>query len=200
MGKLDLREGVLSGSLHKLTGVVSRTKSFVRSRVIPHDPKSVDQLAYRDTIRALSQFAKKIYQDILLPYTLPKATPFNNYMHANSLILSNKDFKYSDLMIFEGSLYNPGVLDCHKGAGEESVVIHWITAKQGEAQSSDVPILLAYNEEKDTAFHRVFGYRLDSERDIAISDFDQGDHIHCYLAFHNNEVVSSSGYGTFVWP
>lgn len=202
MSKVDFRTGDLNRAYGGMVGVTRKGINFIRKRVTPHDPESANQLNYREAMRLLTSWGRRIYPDILKTRTMglkPGMSQFNKYIQVNSVIRQNKAFTFADWLLFDGKLFNPGISTFDAIAPTDEAEITWSTEIQGEAKSADNVNELYVNETKNIWVRSVNHARSQGDF-IQTLSLSVGDVVHCYQFFRNStqNTWSKSSYKTTV--
>lgn len=183
MSKVDFRDGSLQKAYAGVVGVARKGQKFIRKRVIPSDPKTSAQIAYRQSVIDLTQWGRRIYPTVLRYRTdgvKPGTTKFNKFMQANKLIRDNKSFAYADLLLFEGKLYIPPISSFQAFEDIGEAEIQWSTALEGEAKGSDFVQFMVINETQNTWI--LSGNTRRSNASLSVNwDMITGDLLHAYM-------------------
>jgi len=149
-----LVEGI-SGSIGHVVLKQKNGKTFAGKKPHITDQKTPEQLIIRDIFSKLSHFAQLINNSVLTPYMRPKPkkmTHYNKFIKNNSHMFKAKEFKYQNLTIFNGPLFNPGLYKADLiDAGDpqiESIDAMWDTFHGGDPK--DTAIVILYDESRLT--------------------------------------------------
>jgi len=149
----------ISGGIGNVVFVEGQTVNYIRSKGHYTDPKTKGQVGVRDVFYFVSHIAKIINTPILKPYTYPRPkdmTPFNWMLHINQPMFESNEFKYEQLKIFDGPLYNPGInfFDFDfPGTSNEMIAFEWLAPPEPMyGNRNDVAIGVIYYEVIDTFY------------------------------------------------
>jgi hypothetical protein len=188
MAKFRYHAGKLSGSIGKeLTYSSWRGINYVKIYNAPSNPKTKDQVAVRTVFQHTAMVAKAIYEGVLKPYTFPhpkKITAYNRMIQINQAMFAEKEFDYSKLKIFEGSLHNPGLTNVaieNPGGQNESIFFQW---SEFQADPNDIAIPIVFDTATSTALFSI-SKRSVSEINIPTGSLRPIDpaSLHAYLVF-----------------
>lgn len=143
--------GNISG---KALGVVAgnwKGQNYVRSYVVPANPRTQAQTETRTLFKDVAQWGKNIVGIWLNTMTAPKpkkASPYNLFVKRNMDAQRGGTFSASDVVLAEGSLPLPATttLTVSKASGLE---LTFSTEVTGDAKDTDIVGVLLYNETKD---------------------------------------------------
>lgn len=143
--------GNISG---KTLGVVAgswKGQNYVRSYVVPANPRTQAQTETRTLFKDVAQWGKNIVGIWLNTMTAPKpkkASPYNLFVKRNMDAQRGNTFSVENVILAEGSLPLPATssVTVSKGSGLE---VTFSTEITGDAKSTDIVGVLLYDETKD---------------------------------------------------
>lgn len=143
--------GNISG---KALGVVAgswKGQNYVRSYVVPANPRTQAQTETRTLFKDVAQWGKNIVGIWLNTMTAPKpkkASPYNLFVKRNMDAQRGNTFSASDVVLAEGSLPLPATssLTVSKASGLE---VTFSTEITGDSKDTDIVGVLLYDETKD---------------------------------------------------
>lgn len=160
--------GNISG---KALGVVAgswKGQNYVRSYVVPANPRTQAQTETRTLFKDVAQWGKNIVGIWLNTMTAPKpkkASPYNLFVQRNMQAQAGNTFSVDAVVLAEGSLPLPATssITVSKGSG---VGVTFSTELTGDAKDTDIVGVLVYDETKDVF---VAGTALRSAGSISVS-------------------------------
>ena len=143
--------GNISG---KALGVVAgnwKGQNYVRSYVVPANPRTQAQTETRTLFKDVAQWGKNIVGIWLNTMTAPKpkkASPYNLFVKRNMDAQRGNTFSVENVILAEGSLPLPATssVTVSKTSGIE---VTFSTEITGDAKSTDIVGVLLYDETKD---------------------------------------------------
>ena len=143
--------GNISG---KALGVVAgnwKGQNYVRSYVVPANPRTQAQTETRTLFKDVAQWGKNIVGIWLNTMTAPKpkkASPYNLFVKRNMDAQRGNTFSVENVILAEGSLPLPATssVTVSKTSGIE---VTFSTEIAGDAKSTDIVGVLLYDETKD---------------------------------------------------
>lgn len=154
MGKIDFRDGSLTGKYLGMVGAAWKGISYVRKFVIPANPNSTDQQGARAAFAGLVAKGRRINSTILKDFIIPKPkgmSPFNEFIRRNQAMIEALAFTYSDMKIGIGGLFAFDTLAVDTASNTE-FILTWQDTLQGEALATDTLIVVVYNESTDSYY------------------------------------------------
>lgn len=198
MSKVDFRTGSLSRAYAGVVGVNRSGVNFVRKRVTPRDPQTANQLNYRQAIKELTYWGRRMYAKSLEVHSLgtpPRMTKFNRFVQVNTVIRDNKAFLFADMVIYDGNLFNPGLSFLEALASPSEVNYEWSTVLEGEAKNNDSLNHIIINE-RTKILIRTGANRRDSGNAGVNMSIQVGDiiHVYQYIRSKNRDKWAKSSY------
>lgn len=143
--------GNISG---KALGVVAgswKGQNYVRSYVVPANPRTQAQTETRTLFKDVAQWGKNIVGIWLNTMTAPKpkkASPYNLFVKRNMDAQRGQTFDVANVVLAEGSLPLPATSDItvSKGSGLE---VTFSTEITGDAKDTDIVGVLLYDSTQD---------------------------------------------------
>jgi hypothetical protein len=185
MASLNFIKGSIKGKVGQFIGSSWKGIDYIKTYTPPSNPRTEGQVAVRSVFQHCAHIAKALNQDVLKPYTFPKPhkmSPYNYMMHVNKSLFAAKTWDPKKLIIFDGPLFNPGMVIAETEEDDGlCVYIEWDT-EYGKADDRAIGIvhdevseLTFYAEElREGAFLRV-PLLLGGQPDVSF--------LHAYLAF-----------------
>ena len=202
MGKI--KAGILSPVSGKIGGVVGgkwKDQAYLRSFVIPANPRSADQTIQRNLFGKCVDFAKPIVGPVFNVYTdkfQPKMSGFNFFVKRN-ITLFTASPTYSGVKITEGKLFLESGAVASFGTSPGQVLVTFNEGLGNNGRETDKIYAVGYNATKNLwGFPSAPVTRVAGEIDVNIA-WSQADVIHIYLlaAQYNDGIlalISSSQY------
>lgn len=190
-----IRKGILGGISGKVANIVGgrwKTTDYIRSWVIPANPKSALQVIQRDKMKLCVNLARKILGSVINPFWDPFVTAqsgFNRFIQINiKLVADPVDFL--DFLMCSGKLLKTTITGCEYTTGTGLVAINWNNTANGNQDAADKAIGLCYDEERDLMFIDTGGQvRSDGSVSIDVGTGEDETKMSGYL-FLYNEVDS----------
>ncbi|MBA7679505.1 hypothetical protein ES703_87802 [subsurface metagenome] len=193
MGRVDFRTGDLTGKLGGMVGARWKQSPYTRKYVIPANPRTLDQVANRESWALLVAHGRRINSSVLKLFTFPKPkamSPFNWFMHINKTYIDMNLDVPSDMVISQGGLFIKPITSLVASKAAGTVVVVWPVELEGEALDTDVAICVAWNEAQDT-----YGFSTTIERSVGTCDItldgDVDDEAHVWMFFTQGDKINS---------
>lgn len=196
--------GGFSGKVGNVVGASWRDIDYIRSlpaRV--NDPKTKKQLKQRSRLSVVMNFLGTITPFLRIGFqsqATGRMTAFNAAMSYNMKFAvkgegSEVTLDYPNVRVSRGTL--SAASDIHTGVVEGKVQFNWGDGLSGNAKSSDIAMVLAYNPAKRGALYDLNACkRAEKKASLVLPSNWKGDPVETYLAFKTTEgtEVSDSVY------
>jgi len=195
MGKI--KAGILSPVSGKIGGVVGgkwKDQAYLRSFVIPANPRSADQTIQRNLFGKCVDFAKPIVGPVFNVYTdkfQPKMSGFNFFVKRNIKIFTASPV-YANVKVTEGKLFLEAGAAASFGTSPGQVLVEFNPGLGNNGRETDKIYAVGYNVTKNIwGFPSAPVTRQTQEIDVNIP-WVSSDTIHIYLlaAQYNDGILA----------
>ena len=196
-----IKQGILGGFSGKVGTVVGSSWkgiSYMRGRAQSvRNPRTEGQVEQRSKFALTLNFLKPITAYIRTGYKTyaNKQTAFNaamSYIVKNAIggTSPNYDLDFSSVLVSRGSLTQPANTNVSVASGKAA--ISWTdNSGQGDAQSTDVAMPLAFNTDKGEAvFSTAAATRVDQSAELNFPADWNGDTVELYIGFASADGIN----------
>ena len=198
-----IQQGILGGFSGKVGTVIGGSWNSINyMRALPQshkDPKTEDQMCQRGRFATTVNFLKRITPCLRIGYRERPAGQ-STYSAAMSYVLSyaidgcgdEAQVNFTKALVSRGNLTT--VMDATANVAGTTVTYTWTdNSGNGNAQTTDVAMLLAYNKDKEEAvYNTAAGTRADGEATLTLPAAWVGDALAVYLSFYSEKGKSVS--------
>lgn len=206
-----ITKGILGGVAGKVGNVVGgrwKTTDYIRSYVIPANPRTAGQISQRAKMTNIVAFAKLILGSIINAYWDPFLKAVSGY---NQFIKKNIDsaaapITYSGMKMSEGKLLATAIATATYNTGTGEYILTWDSSAISNQKSTDPLVVLIYSEEVASFFQSI---EVLTRTDATIADtittgLDPAK-LHAYMFFSQYDgselkLVSTSDYSVVSAP
>jgi hypothetical protein len=153
MAITNLISGELRNKVGGMVGAKWKGKSYVRSYVIPKNPKTADQVSVRTTFALLTQMGAQINEPVLKLYQakpVKNRSPYNVFVALNKTMVEGYSIDPLDIKIFNGPLPLGTAVAGDVVQADGEIVVTITPATYGLAEATDVLIVTVWNQTKNT--------------------------------------------------
>jgi hypothetical protein len=199
MARLNFVKGSIKGRVGEFVGSSWKGTDYIKTYTPPSNPRSAGQVAVRTVFQHCGHIGKQINQEVLHPYTFPKPqkmSAYNYLFKVNTELFSHKTWEPGKFKIFEGPLYNPGIISAAiENAGTPTASVK-VTFTGTMGNGTDKAIAVIYDEASEKALAAV-GDRQDGQITVPIGSIDPADmgKLHAYLVFSTPPAANTAETG-----
>jgi hypothetical protein len=199
MASLNFAKGSIKGRVGQFVGSSWKGIDYIKTYTPPSNPKTEGQVSIRTIFQHCAHIGKAINADVLKPYTFPKPhkmTAYNRMIQINKDLFDDKAWDQTKLKIFDGPLFNPGIMDATiEGQGTAAVAVR-VTFANTAGAGTDKAIAVIHDEKTESTLSAIAD-RSAGQIDVPIATFDQSDlsALHAYLVFSSPPAQGTGGTG-----
>jgi hypothetical protein len=194
MATLNFVRGSIKGRVGQFVGSSWRGKDYIKTFTPPANPKTEGQVAIRTIFQHIAHIAKAIYAGVLKPFTFPRPrtfTAYNRMVQINKNLFDDRAWDPAKLKIFEGPLFNPGIISATV-SGADVIVSFDATIGEG----TDQAIAVVYDDLTETTLYGEAA-RADAAVSVSIAGLDPAalSDLHAYLVFAREPAPGTAEQG-----
>lgn len=182
---------------------------ILKTRVIPHNPKSAAQMTNRDAFASLVDFGKSINTNLIKPIwdrlSAVHSTGWSDFIGYNQRNFAGVGFNLEELTVSKGSLAKVVVSEVTYNDGTGEVIATWAdNSDEINAAADDNVAALIYDESSNAFFFGDLATRTDGTGTITLPDgltlADLSAYIFCYVGTLPGGPVTASSLSSYVAP